>query len=107
VRHGCFCAHPYLLRLLGLDPGEVAAYRAAVLRRDRRTVPGAVRASAGASTSTADVDALLAAVAVIARGDPPPHPYRQDPSTGDFWPEGEVPGWTSAERAAGASCARG
>jgi len=107
VRHGCFCAHPYLLRLLGLDPAGVAEYRAAVLRRDRRSVPGAVRASAGASTTPADVDALLAAVAVIARGDPPPLPYRQDASTGDFWPEGEVPGWTSADRAAGASCARG
>jgi len=28
VRHGCFCAHPYLLRLLNLRPEEVAAYRA-------------------------------------------------------------------------------
>jgi len=107
VRHGCFCAHPYLLRLLGLDAGEVADYRAAVLRRDRRAVPGAVRASAGVSTSAADVDALLAAMTVIVRGAPPPYPYRQDPSTGDFWPEGEVPGWTSSERAAGSSCARG
>ena len=31
VRHGCFCAHPYLLRLLGLSPAEVVAYREAVL----------------------------------------------------------------------------
>jgi selenocysteine lyase/cysteine desulfurase len=107
VRHGCFCAHPYLLRLLGLDDAQVAAYRAAVLRHDRRAVPGAVRASAGASTSTADVDALLSAVRRIAAGEPAPVPYRQDPTTGDFWPEGEAPGWTSADRAAGASCARG
>jgi selenocysteine lyase/cysteine desulfurase len=107
VRHGCFCAHPYLLRLLGLDDDQVAAYRAAVLRHDRRAVPGAVRASAGASTSPADVDALLAAVGRIASGDPAPVPYRQDPATGDFWPEGDAPGWTSADRAAGASCARG
>jgi len=27
VRHGCFCAHPYLLRLLGLDAAEVDDYR--------------------------------------------------------------------------------
>src|SRR5439155_919614 len=27
VRHGCFCAHPYLLRLLDLDAAEVADYR--------------------------------------------------------------------------------
>jgi len=107
VRHGCFCAHPYLLRLLGLDDAQVARYREAVLHHDRRAVPGAVRASAGASTSTADVDALLSAVRRIAEGEPAPVPYRQDPATGDFWPEGEAPGWTSADRAAGASCARG
>lgn len=107
VRHGCFCAHPYLLRLLGLDDAQVARYREAVLHHDRRAVPGAVRASAGASTSTADVDALLSAVRHIAQGEPAPVPYRQDPATGDFWPEGEAPGWTSADRAAGASCARG
>jgi len=107
VRHGCFCAHPYLLRLLDLSPEEVASYRAAVLRHDRRSVPGAVRASAGVGSSSADVDALLSAVALIAGGGAPPVEYEQDPTTGDFWPVGETAGWTSADRAAGASCARG
>jgi selenocysteine lyase/cysteine desulfurase len=107
VRHGCFCAHPYLLRLLGLSPDEVASYRAAVLRQDRRDMPGAVRASAGLSTSTADVDRLVGAVAEIAGGAPAPLPYVQDPTTGDFWPEGTAPGWTADDRALGASCARG
>jgi selenocysteine lyase/cysteine desulfurase len=107
VRHGCFCAHPYLLRLLDLSPEQVAAYRAAVLRHDRRSIPGAVRASAGVGTSSSDIDALLAAVGAIARGRAAPVEYEQDPTTGDFWPLGEVAGWTSADRAAGASCARG
>ena len=70
VRHGCFCAHPYLLRLLGLSTAEVAAYREAVLAGDRRTIPGAVRASAGLSTTPDDVDRLVARVADIASGDP-------------------------------------
>ncbi|HZQ79937.1 MAG TPA: aminotransferase class V-fold PLP-dependent enzyme [Acidimicrobiia bacterium] len=107
VRHGCFCAHPYLLRLLDLSPEEVAGYRAAVLRHDRREMPGAVRASAGLSTSLADVERLLAAVAEIAEGRPAPVAYVQDPSTGDFWPEGTAPGWTADDRSLGASCARG
>ncbi|MGH9036428.1 MAG: aminotransferase class V-fold PLP-dependent enzyme, partial [Acidimicrobiia bacterium] len=107
VRHGCFCAHPYLLRLLGLSPEQVASYRAAVLRHDRRDMPGAVRASAGLSTSTADVDRLVSAVADITSGAPAPIAYVQDPYTGDFWPEGTAPGWTADDRALGASCDRG
>ena len=107
VRHGCFCAHPYLLRLLDLSPEEVAEYRAAVLRHDRREMPGAVRASAGLSTSLTDIERFLAAVADIAGGRPAPVPYLQDPSTGDYWPEGTVPGWTADDRSLGASCARG
>lgn len=106
VRHGCFCAHPYLLRLLRLSAEEVAAYRAAVLVHDRRAVPGAVRASAGLSTSPADIDRLLAAVRMIATHDPAPFDYEQDPNTGDFWPTHDVAGW-NVTRSTGASCARG
>jgi selenocysteine lyase/cysteine desulfurase len=107
VRHGCFCAHPYLMRLLDLSPEEVAAYRDAVLRHDRRDMPGAVRASAGLSTLAEDVERLVRAVAEIAGGLPAPVPYVQDQYTGDFWPAGSAPGWTDDDRAVGASCARG
>ena len=62
VRHGCFCAHPYLVRLLGLSPTEIDRYRADVRRGDRTAIPGAVRASCGLSTTEADVDRFLAAV---------------------------------------------
>ncbi|HET7487692.1 MAG TPA: aminotransferase class V-fold PLP-dependent enzyme [Acidimicrobiales bacterium] len=107
VRHGCFCAHPYLLRLLGLTSAQVANYRRAVLAHDRREIPGAVRASAGLSTTDADVDRLVAAVGAIAAGGAPPVPYDQDPATGDFWPAVDVPGWSTADRGPGSSCARG
>ncbi|HVM01321.1 MAG TPA: aminotransferase class V-fold PLP-dependent enzyme, partial [Acidimicrobiales bacterium] len=107
VRHGCFCAHPYLLRLLRLSPGEVRAYRGAVLEGDRRAVPGAVRASAGLSTTADDVDRFLAAVAAVAGGDEPPVAYEQDEHTGDFWPVTSDPAWSGPGRRLGASCARG
>jgi len=107
VRHGCFCAHPYLLRLLGLSPAEVSAYREAVLAGDRRAIPGAVRASAGLSTSLADVDRLVAAMTAIASGQDPPVDYQQDPGTGDFWPVTDQPGWTAQEREEGAPCVPG
>jgi selenocysteine lyase/cysteine desulfurase len=107
VRHGCFCAHPYLLRLLGVGPAGVAEARAAVLRGDRSGIPGAVRASCGLGTSSDDVESLLTAVDAVVHGGPPPVPYEQDNVTGDFWPMGQAPGWGDGDRPAGAACARG
>ncbi|MCU4185275.1 aminotransferase class V-fold PLP-dependent enzyme [Acidiferrimicrobium sp. IK] len=106
VRHGCFCAHPYLMRLLGLSPDEISRYRDAVLAGDRRAIPGAVRASAGINTSPADIDRLLAAVAAIAGGAPAPVDYVQDPRTGDFRPAGEEPGRGGTD-GAGSVCVTG
>ena len=106
VRHGCFCAHPYLTRLLGLSEAEVAAYRTDVLAGDRTKIPGAVRASCGLSTTVADVDRFLGAVAHIAH-EAPPVPYHQDATTGDFWPGDESAPWSTRNRDLGGSCARG
>ena len=85
VRHGCFCAHPYLMRLLGLSDDEVGRYRDAVRHGDRSAMPGAVRASGGVQTSEEDVDRLLEAVRVIASGEPAPVAYVQEPATGDWY----------------------
>jgi len=107
VRHGCFCAHPYVVRLLGLADRDVEAYRAEVLRGDHRNVPGAVRASAGLGTSGHDIEALLTAVAELASGQPAPVHYQQDSGTGDFFPVTEQVGWKDASAELGAACARG
>ncbi len=107
VRHGCFCAHPYLTRLLGLSHEDVASYREDVLRGDRSRMPGAVRASAGISTTPADIERLLEAVERIARGDDPPVRYIQDSRTGDFAPDPTQVPWHTAFRAHGSSCSPG
>jgi selenocysteine lyase/cysteine desulfurase len=107
VRHGCFCAHPYVIRLLGLSTEQVDAYRSEVLTGDHRHVPGAVRASAGMGTSEQDIDALVTAVGELVGGTPAPVPYSQDPSTGDFFPVTDRPGWADAASELGAACARG
>lgn len=86
VRHGCFCAHPYLVRLLGLSAAETARYRHDIVVGDRRNIPGAVRASCSISTTPADVDRFLAAVTDLAAGTPEPVPYELDPATGDYSP---------------------
>lgn len=107
VRHGCFCAHPYLMRLLGLSREQVLRYRAEVRHRDRSAMPGAVRASAGLNTTGGDITRLLNAMARIARGHPPPVPYRQDPRSGDFHPCGSVPGLTDQPGTHSARCLPG
>lgn len=107
VRHGCFCAHPYLMRLLGRTRQDVHRYRDQVRRGDRSAMPGAVRASAGINTTMQDVTRLLSAVARIADGSPPPVPYSQDPHTGDYQPCAGVPGQPPRSRAHQAPCSPG
>jgi hypothetical protein len=104
VRHGCFCAHPYLLRLLDLSPAEVARYRADVLAGDRREIPGAVRASAGLGSTVADVERFLGALRAVLADDPPVA-YVQDRHTGDFHPA--VAGWSAPTGGHDAACAVG
>jgi selenocysteine lyase/cysteine desulfurase len=83
VRNGCFCAHPYLVHLLGLDAGEVARIRAGIAAGDRRDVPGMVRASFGLCNRIDEIDALATALERISAG---AHRcgYIQDKASGDF-----------------------
>jgi cysteine desulfurase / selenocysteine lyase len=69
VRSGCFCAHPYIKSILGVSESAAADLEKSILARDRRAVPGAVRASFGVCTTPADVEALAEAVEAVARGD--------------------------------------
>lgn len=107
VRHGCFCAHPYLIRLLGLSGEEVLAYREDVRRGDRSRMPGAVRASAGINTTEADIERFLYALARIASGEIPPIVYRQETRTGDFVPDPAVAPWAAGFRLHGSPCSPG
>ena len=66
VRHGCFCAHPLMTRLLGIPDAEVDRL-ASDLRAGRRPVlPGAVRASLGLGSTPDDIDRLVDALREIA-----------------------------------------
>jgi selenocysteine lyase/cysteine desulfurase len=106
VRHGCFCAHPYLLRLLDLTADEIDEYRGAVTRGDRRDIPGAARASAGLSTRADDIDHLLGALSELVEGKPAPVEYTQDLS-GDFLPPTTASTWIAGDEGLGAPCAPG
>jgi selenocysteine lyase/cysteine desulfurase len=70
VRHGCFCAHLLMTRLLGVPDAEVGRL-AAELRAGRRpALPGAVRASIGLGTTVDDIDRLVDALHEITAAGP-------------------------------------
>jgi selenocysteine lyase/cysteine desulfurase len=111
VRHGCFCAHPYLIRLLGLGADHVETARSEVRSGDHRHIPGAVRASAGLGTTLDDVERLLDALSALRAGAPPLAEYTQDTATGDFFPRTvdstRNRAWWAPTRRPSGGCARG
>jgi selenocysteine lyase/cysteine desulfurase len=66
VRDGCFCAHPLMLRLLGVDECAAMEIRGELAEGHHIHVPGAVRMSTGLTTTTDDLDIALAALAEVA-----------------------------------------
>ena len=63
VRNGCFCAHPYLHRLLGLT--DTTELRRRLVAGEEVDLPGAVRPSFGIFNDEAEVDELLRMIRVI------------------------------------------
>jgi selenocysteine lyase/cysteine desulfurase len=43
VRNGCFCAHPYLLKILDIDEQDAGRFREEIIAGDRSRMPGLVR----------------------------------------------------------------
>jgi selenocysteine lyase/cysteine desulfurase len=66
TRSGCFCAHPYMGRLLGLTDADVQQFHDDVRAGLRHRLPGATRASAGRGTTLADISLLGQALREIA-----------------------------------------
>ncbi len=92
VRNGCFCAHPYILRLLKVSGHDALRHQQDIVNGTRVGLPGLVRASFGCYNTTEEVDHLVETLTRIAageiRGD-----YEQDPAAGDYWPRGFEPGY--------------
>ena len=90
VRSGCFCAHPYILHLLGLTEKEAQHARERILAGDKTDMPGMVRSSFALYNTTEDVDALVDALGCISRGEYL-GAYTQDTASGEFTPLGWEP----------------
>lgn len=87
VRSGCFCAHPYVVQLLGLSADQTAAWRQEIAAGIKENMPGMVRISFGCYNSTEDVDRALGKLREISAGDYLGE-YRVDPATGEYTPVG-------------------
>jgi selenocysteine lyase/cysteine desulfurase len=85
VRNGCFCAHPYLLNLIGVAPEEAHAYQEDIRKGIKAQTPGLVRASFGCYNDKAEIDWFIKMLQRIVRGDYEGE-YVQNPVTGEFWP---------------------
>ena len=86
IRHGCFCAHPLMMRLLRVDDAE--AHRLVEETRAGRheRLPGAARMSLGLGSTREDVDALADALASIAAHGPR-WTYAVNPETDEYEPD--------------------
>jgi selenocysteine lyase/cysteine desulfurase len=87
VRNGCFCAHPYVKRLLQFDETASKDFTAEILAGDRTNLPGMVRASFGCYNNIDDVDRLVTMLHRIGnrefKGD-----YELNRGSGTYWPKG-------------------
>lgn len=87
VRHGCFCAHPYVVRLLDIGSVAMSGYTSQIRAGDRSYLPGFVRISLGLYNTLEEIDALADALArILSQG--PTGEYHLDKSTGEYRPAG-------------------
>jgi cysteine desulfurase / selenocysteine lyase len=87
VRSGCFCAHPYVARLLRLTKADQERWSRDMLAGDKSRKPGMVRISFGAYNSFDDIDALVEMLRRITRNEYQGQ-YYLVPESGEYAPAG-------------------
>ena len=86
IRHGCFCAHPLMVRLLKVADDEVDRLMIEMRAGHHERLPGAARMSLGLGSTKADVDALADALRAIA-ADGPRWTYAINPASDEYEPD--------------------
>jgi cysteine desulfurase/selenocysteine lyase len=87
VRNGCFCAHPYILRLLNVTDEQYKAHHDHVLDHNRADLPGLIRISFGCYNNFEDIDRLVNMLERITHGDYR-GVYAVDNHSGSYYPQG-------------------
>jgi len=86
VRHGCFCAHPYVNRLLGTTEEESIKLRGEIKKGNKTNLPGAVRISFGFYNTEEEIGQLIEALEKISRREYKGK-YKLDAKLGEYLPE--------------------
>ena len=86
IRHGCFCAHPLMMRLLRVADAEAHRLIDAARGGRHERLPGAARMSFGLGTTRDDVDAIADALARIG-AEGPRWTYRVSAETDEYEPD--------------------
>lgn len=87
VRSGCFCAHSYAKKLLGVTPLEEKVFVEEILAGNKSRTPGMVRTSLGCYNNESDIEALVDILEHMVRREYKGK-YVQDIASGMFHPEG-------------------
>lgn len=86
IRHGCFCAHPLMMRLLKVDDAEAHRLIDETRAGHHERLPGAARMSLGLGSTRADVETMADAMLAIASGGPQ-WTYTVSPATDEYEPD--------------------
>jgi selenocysteine lyase/cysteine desulfurase len=86
IRHGCFCAHPLMMRLLRVDDAEAHRLIEEISAGHHERLPGAARMSLGLGSTIDDIAWLVDALRAIA-ADGPRWTYRVHPDTDMYEPD--------------------
>lgn len=86
IRHGCFCAHPLMMRLLRVDDAEARRLIEETRAGHHERLPGAARMSLGLGSSRQEIDVFADALRAIA-ADGPRWTYVVNPATDEYEPD--------------------
>ena len=86
IRHGCFCAHPLMARLLRVDDAEMRRLLDEGRAGHHERLPGAARMSLGLGSTREEIDLFADALRSIA-ADGPRWTYVVNPHTDEYEPD--------------------
>lgn len=88
VRNGCFCAHPYVHRLLNLTPSEIRKLQQDMIFGRLKNIPGLVRVSFGMYNTFQEIDVFMNTLRyIIDNKENICSQYRYISSTGSYEPK--------------------